>query len=329
MEIKGGRFLIAGGFSLIGSHIADELLTAGAAKVVLFDNGAVGSATTVEHLRADSRVAFVAGDILNAGQVYDALAGIDGVFHTAYFITIPLAQNLWAGMDVNVRGLMTVLDACRWRGVKKLIYASSIAAYGNSAARDVREEDAFNGHGMQPIPGLYATGKLMAEYLCAHYGKQYGLAYNALRISTVYGARQHARGLNVLPILQAYDQIKAGQRPVMELDPAEVHDYIYAADVARAQVAAMAAPVSGEIFTIASGNPTTFDTLIRTVMTVCAAAGEPIFRDNAARMKSAAATTNRFNIEKARRVLGWSPAVGLEEGIRRLIAWHEGRNQPS
>ena len=100
----------------------------------------------------------------------------------------------------------------------------------------------------------------------------------------------------------------------------EIHDYVYAADVARAQVAAMASDISGDVFTIASGRPVSFDTLIRTVIKVCGAKFEPIFRDNTARMKSGAATSDRFSIDKAARLLGWRPQVTPEEGIRLLVA---------
>ena len=198
MELKGGRFLIAGGFGLIGSHVADQLLAAGADMVTLFDNAAVGTAETVAHLRSELRVKLLRGDILRLNEVFDALDGVDGVFHPAYFITIPLSQNLWTGMDVNVRGLMNVLEACRWRGVKKFVYSSSIAVYGGRVEGVVREEDPFAHNNVPPASALYGAGKVMAEHLCAFYKERYGLDYVALRISTVYGERQHGRGLNVV-----------------------------------------------------------------------------------------------------------------------------------
>ncbi len=332
MELKGGRFLIAGGFGLIGSHVADQLLAAGADMVTLFDNAAVGTAETVAHLRSELRVKLLRGDILRLNEVFDALDGVDGVFHPAYFITIPLSQNLWTGMDVNVRGLMNVLEACRWRGVKKIVYSSSIAVYGGRGEGVVREEDPFAHNNVPPASALYGAGKVMAEHLCAFYKERYGLDYVALRISTVYGERQHRRGLNVVPILKAYDQIRQGRAPVLAVDPAEVHDYVYAGDVARAQLAAMASDVSADVFTIASGKPVSFEELIRAVLRACGSTLEPIFGDHADRLKSAIATKSSFSVEKAARVLGWNSAHlarrrnspigrlvrGKREGRRRL-----------
>jgi UDP-glucose 4-epimerase len=320
VELSGGRFLIAGGFGLIGSHIAEHLLAAGAAEVILFDNAAIGSPTAVDHLATDKRIRLVRGDILRLNEVYDALDGVGGVFHPAYFITIPLSQNLWAGMDVNVRGLMNVLEACRWRGVRKIIYSSSIAAYGSNREGVVREEDPFSHYGVPPASALYGAGKVMAEHLCAFYKERHGLDYVAVRISTVYGERQHGRGLNVVPIVTAYQDIRDGRAPTLAIDPAEVHDYIYAGDVARAQLAAMSANISGDVFTIASGKPTSFETLIRTVLRACGSPLDPVFRDHGRQMKSAIATRSNFSIEKAKRILGWEPEVTLDEGIARLIA---------
>jgi UDP-glucose 4-epimerase len=322
-ELKDGRFLIAGGFGLIGSHIAEQLLAADAAQVILFDNVAVGSAAAVEHLRGNGRVKLLRGDILRLNEVYDALDGVSGVFHTAYFITLPLAQNLFAGMDVNIRGLMNMLEACRCRGVKKIVYSSSIAAYGSNREGVIKEDDPFNHNGVPPASALYGAGKVMAEHLCAFYKERYALHYVAVRISTVYGERQHARGLNVLPIVQAYDDIRNGRAPMLAVDPSEVHDYIYAGDVARAQLTAMSADVTGEVFTVASGEPVSFEELIRTVLSVCGSPLEPIFRDHEGRLKSAAATKSSFSIAKANEILGWAPRVTLKDGIARLVAWYE------
>jgi UDP-glucose 4-epimerase len=323
LQIAEKTFLITGGFGLISSHIADHLLQAGAGGVILCDNAATGTADTVAHLREDSRVRLVEGDILRINEVFDVLGGVSGVFHTAYFITLPLSRNLWTGMDVNVRGLMNVLEACRWRGVRKIVYSSSIAAFGNTGEGVITEESPFVGHGLQPASALYGVGKLMAEQLCAFYQERHGLDYVALRIATVYGERQHGRGLNVVPVIEAYEQARRGVAPRMRLDPAEVHDYIYADDVARAQALAMQSEVSGETFTIASGISTRFDDLIRTVLKACGSRLEARFEDDATRLRSARAAITRYSIDKAKAQLGWAPQVSLEEGLRRLVAWRD------
>lgn len=323
MEIIDKKFVVTGGFGLIGSHIAEQLLAAGAREVVLFDNGAVGSCSTVEHLLGRRSITVVQGDILRINELYDAFEGASGVFHTAYFITIPLSKNLWAGMDVNIRGLMNVLEACRVRGVPRIVYSSSISTYGNTVDEVVTEDKPFAGAGVHPAAALYGAGKVISEHLCAFYKERHGLDYIALRISSVYGERQHGRGINVLPILQAYERIQQGLPPQINAQAEEVHDYIYAGDVAVAQLLAMRSEVSGEALNVAAGESTSYEQLIRTVLDACDSQLEPEFKEESGRLRSAAVTRNRFSIDKADRLLGWKPRVSLREGISRLIAWED------
>ncbi|MBI2527174.1 MAG: NAD-dependent epimerase/dehydratase family protein [Candidatus Rokubacteria bacterium] len=323
MELTGRRFLITGGFSLIGSHIAEQVLAAGAAEVVLLDNAATGSPASVEHLVPGGRVRIVRGDILRMDQVLQALEGVDGVFHTAALLTLGISRDPWAGVDVNVRGLMTVLEACRWRAVRRLIYSSSVAVYGNALGEIVTEETPFLSVGVQPVAALYATSKLMGEQLCALYRERHGVDGIALRYSTVYGERQHARGVNVLHILEAYDRIRQGQPPVIPGDGREVHDYVYAGDVARANLLAMGSDCSGEAFTIATGVATSLEELVRILLRLTGSALAPEYRPDGGRVRSAGATEMRFSREKAAARLGWTPEVSIEEGLRRLVAWRE------
>lgn len=321
MELNGKTFLITGGYGLLGSHITDQLLAAGAEKIILFDNGSVGNHSTVAHLTSNPRVQMTQGDILRINELHDALEGVDGVFHTAYFITHPLAKNVWAGMDVNVRGLMNVLQASCWRGISKLVYSSSISVYGNTSAGVITEDMPFQGHGVPPAAALYGSSKVLSEHLCAFYEERHGLQYLALRVSSVYGERQHARGINVQPILDVYEQVRDGLPVVVRADPDEVHDYIYAGDVARAQVMAMSRDISGQSFNIAAGYSASYKELTKAVLDACGTESTAKFQDDPTRLRSARVTQNNFSIDKARTMLGWEPQVSLEEGVRRLIAW--------
>jgi len=321
MQFEGKAFLITGGYGLLGSHITDRLLQAGASRVVLFDNGSVGSRAAVAHLADDPRVEMRQGDILRINELFDALDGVHGVFHTAFFITRPLSANVWAGMDVNVRGMMNVLQACAWRGVSKLVYSSSISVYGNTSEGEIAEDTPFQGHGVPPAAALYGSGKVLSEHLCAFFKERHGLDYVALRVSSVYGERQHGRGINVQPILDVYECVRDGQPIVVRADPEEVHDYIYAGDVARAQLMAMQNDASGISLNIAAGRSTNYAELIQAVLLACGTDGPAVFQDDPARLRSARVTNNRFSIERAREAIGWEPEVSLQEGVRRLIEW--------
>ena len=106
MDIAGRRFLVTGGASLIGSHLTEQLLEAGVAAVILFDNYALGSPEVAASLAQDRRVTAVRGDITRLPELLDALDQVDGVFALAGFLTLPLSQNPGLGLDVNVLGMV-------------------------------------------------------------------------------------------------------------------------------------------------------------------------------------------------------------------------------
>lgn len=325
--IKDKCFLITGGFGLLASHIAGQLLEAGAKRIVLFDNSSIGDKSKVHDLLSHEQVYAVRGDILRVNELYDALDGVDGVFHTAFFITRPLSDNLSTGMDVNVRGMMNLLQACHWRGVPKVVYSSSISVYGSTIDGVITEDMPFQGHGVPPAYALYGSTKVVSEHLLAFYKERFGLDYVALRVSSVYGERQHDRGVAVQIILDAYRKIRDGEPLVISADEHEVHDYVYVGDVARAQLMAMASELSGESINIASGVPTSYGDLLQAVKRACQNEAPVTFIEDPARVRSAKVSRNSFSNEKAKRLLGWSPSVPMAEGIKRLIEWQQRNNQ--
>ena len=227
MQIAGGRFLVTGGASLIGSHLTQQLLEAGAAAVILFDNYALGSPEVAAFLAQDQRVTAVRGDITRLPELLDALDQVDGVFALAGFLTLPLSQNPGLGLEVNVLGMYNIVEACRYRGVKKVVFASSVATYGNPEVDEVDETTPFYWQTAPPALALYAASKIIGENLLRLYQQRYGLDYVALRYATVYGERQHHRGVNALHIIASYERIIAGQPPILPGDGSEGHDYPY------------------------------------------------------------------------------------------------------
>jgi UDP-glucose 4-epimerase len=322
MDIKHGRFVITGGSSLIGSHIADQLLSAGAGEVILLDNFSLGTPETVAHLLEDPRVSLVRGDILRIKELYDCFEGVDGVFAVAGFLTLPLTQNPPLGLAVNVDGMVNVFEACRYQNVKKVVFSSSIAAYGEPGLGITDESSPANLASFQPGAKLYACSKLIGEALCELYSHQYGVDAIALRYATVYGERQHFRGVNALYIIENYQRIMRGEPPTLPGDGSEVHDYIHVTDVASANIAAMASEVSGEILNVCTGERTTVKRIVDILLEVTGSDLTPISAEgNSTGVRSTSGTHLDFSREKIERLLGWTPSVSVETGIRRLIAW--------
>ena len=323
MKIAGNRFLISGGASLIGSHICDRLLADGAAEVILFDNFSLGTPDIVAAFEGDTRVKLVRGDILRPNELFDALEGVEGIFAVAAFLTLPLAANPVLGLDVNVRGMVNLLESARYRGVGKVVFCSSVAVYGQIPDEGIQEDEPLAWQGLQPAGALYAASKVIGENLCRHYSAKHGIDYVALRYSTVYGERQHYRGVNALYIMEAYDAIRAGRPPVLPGDGSEVHDYIYVGDVARANVMAMASDVTGESFNVVSGIDETLNDVVATLGRVTGSNIKPEYRDDTSKVRFTTTTKLGYRRDKAERLLGWKPEVSLEEGVRRLVTWSE------
>ncbi|MCB2077270.1 MAG: NAD-dependent epimerase/dehydratase family protein [Novosphingobium sp.] len=323
MDIANGRFVITGGASLIGSHVADALLADGAREVILLDNFSLGTPQAVAHLEDDDRVRLVRGDILRVGELFDAFEGADGVFAIAGFLTLPLTQNPPLGLAVNVNGMVNVFEACRFAGVKKVVFSSSLAAIGEPGPEPITEESHSNLAAFQAGTKLYACSKLIGEALCQLYGAKHGVDGVALRYATVYGERQHYRGVNALYIIDNYERIARGERPRITGDGSEVHDYVHVADVARANVMAMASDVAGEVFNIGSGVSTDLNRLVDLIVKITGTDLEPEYVEAKGAVKSTSSSTIDFRIEKARDMLGWEPQVDIEAGLRRLIEWRK------
>lgn len=328
MQIADGRFVITGGASLIGSHVADRLLAEGAGEVVLLDNFSLGTPETVAHLDGDARVRLVKGDILRINELYDAFTGTNGVFAIAGFLTLPLSQNPPLGLAVNVEGQVNTFEACRYAGVKKVVFSSSIAAYGEPEGDGLIDEMApANLASYQPGSMLYSCTKLIGEALCKLYSQKHGVDAVALRYSTVYGERQHYRGVNALYIIQNWDRIQRGEPPMLPGDGSEVHDYIHVADVARANVMAMASDVTGEVFNTVSGVETTVQRIAEILLEIAGSDLEPVYADDAGAVKATSSASLKLSREKAKRMLGWEPQTSVEEGIARLVKWLEAQQK--
>jgi UDP-glucose 4-epimerase len=318
--VSGGKFVVVGGASLLGSHIGELLLQSDARKVLLLDNLALGSTDNIQSLLSDGRCTFVRGDILRLNELFDPFAGADGVFNVAGFLTAPIAANPWMGIDVNVRGAQNVLEACRVQGVKKMIFSSSTGVYGGLGEEPNDESSPLRWGDLPPALVLYCTSKVMGEGLARLYQQRYGIDCVSLRYSAIYGERQHKRAIDATRMVEAYERIRSGLCPIIQGDGNQLQDYVYVGDVARANLLAMERDVSGEGITIATGVNTSQAGIVDLIVKACETDLKPQYSDDVT-SKPSPVTRPVFGREAAKRLLGWEPAVSIEEGVRRLVAW--------
>ena len=316
-----GKFVVTGGASQIGSHIGEQLLAAGAREVVLLDNLSLGLPELLQPLLADQRCTLVRGDVLRHNELFDALAGADGVFAVAALMATSIGRDPWAGLDVNIRGLHNTLEACRYQRVRKIILSSSAGVYGAPEDIPTDESSPLRWEVLAPAMSLYCASKVVGEGLARLYLERYGIDFVALRYTSVYGERQHRRALVGGHIAESCERIRSGLPPIVEGDGRQLHDYIYAGDAARANLMAMESAITGEGINICSGVETSQNRVLEIVTQACGSNLKPEIQEKSTAAKLPSTSRQAYSRDKAKRLLGWEPDVSIEEGIGRVLRW--------
>jgi UDP-glucose 4-epimerase len=302
MEISGNAFLVTGGSGFIGSHVVDRLLAEGAGSVTVFDNR-VREENLTEAL-ASGRVRTVEGDVTDPGSIGAAAEGVAGVFHMAVLPLGPCSENPRLCVEVNVDGTLNVLEAAREAGVKKLVYSSASSVYGDT------NETMDESHPLGART-MYGASKLAGEYFVRAYGDLYGLDHVILRYMNVYGPRQEG-GL----VINVLRRIQSGEAPTIMGDGSASFDFVHVADVAGANVRAMASDVSEGAFNVGGGNEASVREIVDKLL---AATGSDLEPD--VRADEVVPMTRRVgSSEAAMRELGWKPELDLESGLADVVA---------
>ena len=322
--IADGRFVVLGGASQVGSHIGEHLLTGGAREAVLLDNLSLGSTETMQPMLADSRCTFVRGDVLRLSELIDPLKHADGVFAVAGIMASTIRENPWMGLDVNIRGFQNALEACRVQGVKKVVFSSSVGVYGAPVDDPTTEDSPLRWQVTPPASILYGESKVLGEGLARLYDEHYALDFVALRYSAVYGERQHRRALMGGHIAETCERVRRGEPPIIDGDGSQVQDYVYAGDVARANLLAMESSATGEAINICAGEDTSQARVVEIVTRAAGSSLKPQRRELG--FATLPPSKNQgYSREKAKQLLGWEPRVSLEEGIGRVLCWVDKR----
>ncbi|MEM6621671.1 MAG: NAD-dependent epimerase/dehydratase family protein [Pseudomonadota bacterium] len=325
ITLSGARVLVAGGASLVGSHLARALLARGVAEVVIFDPVAFDDQDALGATKDDPRVTMVHGDLMKLHQVIRHMDGIDGAVNLAAYMTLGLSRQPVDALDLNIRGYGHFLEAAVARGVGKVVFASSNAVYGYGIGGGVGEETPHHNAGIPAPAAAYGASKIIGEQLCRMYYRDHGLDYVVCRFSTVYGEGQHYRAANALYIIETWDRLQRGEAPQLFGDGSEAKDFVYAGDVARAVCLALEADATDVAVNTSGGRPVSTKELVELVTRVSGKNIAPEYIGDDGRVRLPTGAGLHFVNEKAREVLGWQPEMDLEDGIRRLVADHEAR----
>ncbi len=304
------KILVTGGTGFIGSHLVDRLMKEDY-EVVVLDNLSSGRIRNVKHHLNSGKFHLTEGDIRSSEDVKKAVKNVDAVFHLAAIVSVPLSvENPFLVNDVNLTGTLNLLQASLEADVKRFIYASSCAVYGEVDRLPIDELCPTN-----PI-SPYAVSKLAAEYYCKVFCENYGLDTLCFRYFNVYGPRQ-VGGSYAGVITQFVHRLKQRKPPIIYGDGEQTRDFVYIDDVVEADMLALkCSQCSGGTVNVGTGKPTTINELASLLIEFFGQAHtKPVYE--AAREGDI--RNSQADIGKAQRMLGYKPKTTLKEGIRMLL----------
>ena len=318
--LSGANVLVTGGAGTIGSTIVDQLLSAGAGKVVVLDNLVRGRRENLAQALTSGRVELVVGDLRDRDLVHDVTRGRDLVFHQAAIRITQCAEEPRLALEVLVDGTFTVLEAAVAAKVDKVVAASSASVYGLAEQFPTTER-----HHHHNNDTLYGAAKVFNEGMLRSFHAMYGLDYVALRYFNVYGPRMDIHGVYTEVLVRWMERIAAGQPPLILGDGLQTMDFAFTAEIARSNILAAEADVTDDVFNIASGVETSLRELADTLLRVMNRPDLDVEYGPARRIN--AVHRRLADTSAARERLGFKAEIDLEEGLRRLVEWWQAEQQ--
>ena len=302
------RALITGGGGFIGSNLARGLLAAGH-EVRVLDNFSTGRRENLVEIKGD--IELMEGDIQSAGQVTDAVQGIDVVFHQAALPSVPRSiSDPVTSSTVNVNGTLNVLVAARDAGVTRTIFASSSSVYGANPALPKEEQ-------MATLPmSPYAVSKLAAEGYCRAFTNVYGMETVALRYFNVFGPLQDPTSQYAAVLPNFITAALEDRQPTIFGDGEQSRDFTFIENVVSANILAATAPdASGRTFNVACGKAVKLNEVIELIAELTGKTIEANYED----ARTGDIRNSLADITAASEVLGYQPLVDFREGLSRTI----------
>jgi len=311
------KYLITGVAGFIGSALAHAVLAQGDS-VRGIDNFSTGKRENF--LDIEKRMELQKGDLRDLNAAKDACQGVDFVLHQAAVPSVPKSVIDPIGSNVNnVDATMNLLVAARDAKVKRVVYAASSSAYGDTPTLPKRED-------MTPNPiSPYAVAKLASEFYMISFFRCYGLQTVCLRYFNIFGPRQDPSSQYAGVLAKFISQMLAGQAPTIFGDGTQSRDFTYVDNAVHANLLACKAPaeeVAGKVFNIATGERFDLNQTFQILKKLTGFQGELTYEaERAGDVKHSLADLGR-----ARKHLGYEPRVKFEEGLKKTIEWY--RNQP-
>jgi UDP-glucose 4-epimerase len=310
-----GIQLVTGGLGFIGSHLVEALVKQGR-QVRVLDDASTGNRQNISAV--DSQVEVVFGDITDEQVLQKSLQSVDVVYHHAALASVPRSlDEPLATHRVCATGTLMLLDQARRSGVRRIVYAASSSAYGNSSTGGSKHESDLP----QPL-SPYAAAKLAGEFYCLTARESFGLPAVCLRYFNVFGPRQDPNGPYAAVIPRFITSMLAGEAPTIYGDGLQSRDFIFVQNVVDANLAAADHDRAvGHVFNVGAGQATSLLDLVQLI-------NQALGTNIAPRHETPRAGDVRdscADISLIQSQLGYRPRIDLQEGLSRTIAWF--RNQ--
>jgi len=303
------HYLVTGGAGFIGSHLVEELIRRGE-QVRVLDNLSSGKRRNLAHIPG---VEFLDGDLVDPAACARATEGVEYVLHQAAIPSVPRSvKDPVTSNRSNIDGTLNILVAARDAGVKRLVYAGSSSAYGDTPTQPKHEEMPTN-----PL-SPYALQKLVGEQYCQMFTRLYGLETVTIRYFNVFGPRQDP-GSPYSGVISLFSTaVLEGRQPTIYGDGGQTRDFTYVANVVDGVLRACHAPeVVGEVINVATGGRISLNDLLQVMNGLVGTSLSPLYAD----ARQGDVRDSQADITKARTRLGYTPLVSLEEGLRRTLEW--------
>jgi nucleoside-diphosphate-sugar epimerase len=307
------RYLVTGGAGFIGSHLVEHLVGEGH-DVVVLDDFSTGKRENLEALRR--QIEIIEGSVTDSATCARACYGADFVLHQAALASVPRSlRDPLATHHANVTGTLNVLLAARDADVKRVVYAASSSAYGNTA-------DLPKHEGMVPKPlSPYAVTKLAGEQYCRAIAASFGIETVALRYFNIFGPRQDPTSQYAAVIPKFITAAQSSEGPVIYGDGEQTRDFTYVANAVRANMLACIAPAEaccGEVFNVGCGTRISVNELWRRIATILECSAEPHYVPS----RKGDVRDSLASLQRSERALGYSPVATLERGLQQTVEWY-------
>jgi len=319
--LRDKKVLVTGGAGFIGSNLVESLLNSGN-HVVCLDNFSTGKRENLKEFIANPKFKLIEGDIRNYDDCQKAVEGIDIVFHEAALGSVPRSiKDPMTSTDVNIGGFVKMLFASKESGVKRFIYAASSSTYGDHP--DLPKVEDKIGKPLSP----YAITKYVDELFADNFSKTYGIEVIGLRYFNVFGRRQDPDGAYAAVIPKFVKMLMKHEVPLINGDGSVSRDFTYVDNVL--QINHLAAVVGNKeavnkVYNVAHGERTTLNQLFSIIREKASEFDKSVLNiePTYGPFRAGDIPHSLASIEKAKRLLGYSPTHNVSDGLGEAVKWY-------